>query len=89
MTGTPERANASTFLPSVLSTYARNDNQGGRRRTAELRRQSDDNSRIDRDASVASAGAKRNRLFTFAARNRSFFGARYAGLSRRVLAHCL
>ena len=34
----------------MLSTYARNDNQGERRRTAVLRRQSDDSSRIDRDA---------------------------------------
>ena len=39
-----------TFPTSVLSTYARNDNQGGRRKTAVLRRQSDDSSRIDRDA---------------------------------------
>ena len=48
-TDTPERANASAYLPSVLSTYARNDNKGGRRRTAALRHQSDDSSRIDRD----------------------------------------
>ena len=39
-----------TFPTSVLSTYARNDNQGGRRRTAVLRRQSDDSSRTHRDA---------------------------------------
>lgn len=43
-----ERANASAYLTSV-STDARNNNQGGRRRTAKLRRQSDD-SRIDCDA---------------------------------------
>ena len=35
---------------SVLSTDARNDNQRRSRKTAALRRQSDDSSRIDRDA---------------------------------------
>ena len=43
-------APASAYLTSVLSTDARNDNQGGSWRTAVLRRQSDDSSRIDRDA---------------------------------------
>ena len=44
------RVQASVHLAEVLSTDARNDNQGGRRRTAVLRRQSDDSRRIDRDA---------------------------------------
>ena len=46
-TDTHEHATAATFLRSVLSTDARNDNQRGRRRTAVLRRQSDDSSRIE------------------------------------------
>ena len=39
-----------SFPTSALSTYARTDNQSGRQRTVALRRQSDDNSRIDPDA---------------------------------------
>ena len=37
-------------MTSVLSAYARNDNHGGRRKTAVLCRQSDDSSPIDSDA---------------------------------------
>ena len=45
------------FLAWVLSTHARNDNQGGRRKTPCLCCQSDDSSRIDRDALGRFGGA--------------------------------
>ena len=50
------------YLQPVLSTYARNDNEDGRRRTAVLRRQSDDRRRIDRDALGRFGGGDRRVL---------------------------
>ena len=51
-----------TFPTRVLSTYARNDNQGGRRKTAVLRRQFDDSRRIDRDTLGRFGGGEQRML---------------------------
>ena len=52
----------------VLSTYARHDNKCRRRKTAVLRRQSDDSSRIDRDA-FGRFGGDRKTQFADCVRN--------------------